>query len=124
MREDTTYTGIYRFEDAHDNTKRLGIVHEEYATEIDTLIEELSAYNEPITFLGDGVPVFKDYIDKNLKNVHFYAPGNLCRQKASSVALLASEYADEGKFQSAEEHRPIYLRETQAERERKANEGK
>ena len=123
-RRHQTYTGIYRFEDATDTSKKLKVIHEEYATEIDTLIEELSGYNEPITFLGDGVPVFRDYIDKNLENVHFYAPGNLCRQRASSVALLASEYAEEGRIQTAEEHRPIYLRETQAERERKANEGK
>lgn len=123
-RRHQTYTGIYRFKAIENGCKTLVPVHEEYATEIDSLIEELSKYDEKVTFLGDGVPVFKEEIDEKLKNNHFYAPGNLCRQRASSVALLATEYAEAGKIQTAEEHRPTYLRETQAERERKAHEEK
>lgn len=41
------------------------------------------------------------------------------RQKASSVAALGMVYYKQGKYESAAEHKPEYLRLSQAERELK-----
>jgi tRNA threonylcarbamoyladenosine biosynthesis protein TsaB len=40
------------------------------------------------------------------------------RQKASSVAVLGMKLYQQGCFETAAEHRPDYLRMSQAERER------
>ena len=40
------------------------------------------------------------------------------KQRAGAVAALGEKYYQEGKVQTAEEHRPDYLRLSQAERER------
>ena len=47
-----------------------------------------------------------------------FAPAHLNRQRAGAVAVLAMEYYRAGKMQTAAEHRPEYLRMSQAERER------
>ena len=47
-----------------------------------------------------------------------FAPANMNRQRAASVAVLASLYVKEGKLESAADHKPDYLRLSQAERER------
>ena len=49
---------------------------------------------------------------------NIFAPAHMNRQKASAVAALGLVYAKEGKIQTATEHEPIYLRLSQAERER------
>jgi len=52
-----------------------------------------------------------------------FAPANMNRQRAASVATLACMYAAEGKAVSAADHEPEYLRKSQAERERDAAAG-
>ena len=47
-----------------------------------------------------------------------FAPAHLNKQRASAVAVLAMEYYGNGIVQTAAEHRPEYLRMSQAERER------
>ncbi|MCR4782815.1 MAG: tRNA (adenosine(37)-N6)-threonylcarbamoyltransferase complex dimerization subunit type 1 TsaB [Lachnospiraceae bacterium] len=122
-RRNQTYTGIYRFEEK-DGESTLLTIDEQKACDINSLIERLNELGEKVTFLGDGVPVFKDTIDEKLKVEHRYAPAHQSRQRASSVGMLAFRYAKEGKIEDTFTHRPIYLRETQAERERKMREGK
>jgi tRNA threonylcarbamoyladenosine biosynthesis protein TsaB len=41
------------------------------------------------------------------------------KQRAGAVAYLGLQYAKEGKLEPAAEHKPDYLRLSQAERERK-----
>jgi tRNA threonylcarbamoyl adenosine modification protein YeaZ len=121
-RRHQTYTGIYRF--IPDGTSyRFEKVHDQFITTIDKLLTELDGYNEHVTFLGDGVPVFKDYIDENIKSSHSYAPFHMNRQSAGAVVALSYEMALRGETVDSYLHRPIYLRETQAERERKEKNG-
>jgi hypothetical protein len=47
-----------------------------------------------------------------------FAPAHLSRQRAGAVGALAIELAKQGKLESAAEHKPDYLRLSQAERER------
>lgn len=107
------YTGIYRFVD-HEIT----VVRDQQAKGIEELIEEVNALGEPAVFLGDGVPVFKEQILSGCTVPVSFAPVHVNKQKAGAVAALAARYYKEGKLQTAAEHRPEYLRVSQAERER------
>lgn len=110
------YTGIYRFDEG-----RLTVLEDQMAVGIEELGEHLGNYEGKITFLGDGVPVFgRDLTDTILKGRDIaFAPASLNRQRAASVGMLGLRYYQEGRTESAAEHRPDYLRMSQAERERK-----
>lgn len=116
-RRGQVYTGIYRF----DKEGELQVVEDQMAVAIEELAEKLQNYEEKVTFLGDGVPVFKERIAEELLTeipVSF-APAHMNRQRAASVGTLALKYYAEGRIETAAEHQPDYLRVSQAERERK-----
>lgn len=77
-----------------------------------------AAAGKPIVFLGDGVPVFEKVIKETL--------GDDCRlmiparryQSAASIALLGEYLYQKGEAVPAEKFGPVYLRKSQAERER------
>ena len=48
-----------------------------------------------------------------------FAPAHMNKQRAGAVAALGMKYFAAGRYESAAEHRPEYLRLSQAERERK-----
>lgn len=112
-RRSQVYTGIYRFED-----HKLVTVKSQWADAVTVLLEELNEMGEPVTFLGDGVPVFREMIAQTLKVPYSFAPAHVNKQRAAAVAALGMEYCKEGKIQTAVEHNPEYLRTSQAERER------
>ena len=113
-RRDQVYTGIYK------NGINFEIIKPSMAVGIDELVMEIEKMKgaEHIVFLGDGVPVFKDYINENLKMSHSFAPANLNRQRAANIAILGLEMFKKGEIISADDMRPEYLRKSQAERER------
>lgn len=116
-RRGQVYTGIYRFPDG----ERLEVVEDQMAVSIEELAEKLQHYGEEVTFLGDGVPVFRRRLEEELlrgEKIRF-APAHMNRQRAASVGALALRYYAEGKTETAAQHRPDYLRVSQAERERK-----
>ena len=47
-----------------------------------------------------------------------FAPAHLNKQRAGAVAALGLCYLKEGRIETAQEHKPEYLRLSQAERER------
>ncbi|MEE1315470.1 MAG: tRNA (adenosine(37)-N6)-threonylcarbamoyltransferase complex dimerization subunit type 1 TsaB [Faecalimonas sp.] len=112
-RRNQVYTGIYRFEDG-----AFEVVEAQMAIDLGELIEKLNAYGERVTFLGDGVPVYREQLEKKLTTDFAFAPAHLNRQRAAAVGALAMRYVAEGKTESAAEHQPDYLRLSQAERER------
>ena len=83
-------------------------------------IAELNDLGDPVTVLGDGVPVHREALQQGLNVAWQEAPAHMNRQSAASVAVLGARYYDEGKIVSAEAFRPDYLRKSQAEREREA----
>ena len=116
-RRNQVYTGIYK------NDCNLEIIKDSMAVAIDELFEILKDLDnkekiKKIIFLGDGVPVFREYIDKNLEIAHDFAPANLNRQRASNIAMLGMEMLKSGNIISADDMRPEYFRKSQAERER------
>ena len=90
------------------------------AVEIDELAKKLCTYGKPVIFLGDGVPVHKDRLEKELMTNHdiAFAPAHMNQQRAAAVGMLGIQYYKEGKTETAMEHKPDYLRVSQAERER------
>ncbi len=112
-RRNQVYTGIYQFIDG-----RLDVIMDQDAMGIDELVVRLNALDREVIFVGDGIPVYSDYIKENLKTGCSFAPVGFNRQRASSVAALGLQMFEEGKYQSADDHKPIYLRKSQAERER------
>ena len=118
-RRKQVYTGIYRFED-----HRLVTVEDQMAVPMEEMITKLNAYQQPVTFLGDGVPVFKDLIAEKLTVPYTFAPAHVNKQRAAAVAALGLVYYKEGKIQTAMEHIPDYLRVSQAEHERAEREKK
>ena len=119
-RRGQVYTGIFNF--SEDGS--LETLLETTALSIEELLEKLAEFNQQVTFLGDGVDVFKDKIKELLKTPYKFAFGNNRLQRASSVALYGEILFEKGIKQDAALHAPIYLRMSQAERERLEKEGK
>lgn len=112
-RRKQVYTGVYRFED-HE----LKVVEDQMAVPMEEMIEKINVYEQPVTFLGDGVPVFRALIEEKIKVPYSFAPAHVNKQRAAAVAALGIKYYREGKTETAMEHVPDYLRVSQAERER------
>ena len=113
-RRQQVYTGIYRF-----NGTEMEIIKSQCIMMIQDLIYELDKIGRPVMFAGDAIPVDKEIIDSTMATEHHYAPVSMNRPKASSLAALASLYYKDGKVEMAQEHKPEYLRLSQAERELK-----
>lgn len=112
-RRSQVYTGIYRFEG-----EKFVTVEPQVPLAVEELAKRLNEAGRPVTFLGDGVPVYRALLDELLTVPHQFAPAHMNRQRAASVAALGMLYANEGKTETAAAHRPDYLRLSQAERER------
>ena len=84
---------------------------------ITELVQQILGKNQNVIFLGDGVEVHKEFIQKELKEKCEFAPENLLFQRAASVAQLAYIRALEGLQESCFDMVPFYLRKSQAERE-------
>ncbi len=117
-RRNQVYTGLYRFTD-----DVFQVVEGQMAISVQELIEKLNGYGEKVTFLGDGVPVYQTQLEEGLQVPYFFAPAHQNRQRAAAVGTLAMQYYREGKVETAAEHRPDYLRLSQAERERAEKDG-
>ena len=112
-RRSQVYTGIFRFTD-----HALVTVREQWPCDAAELCSILDSYGEPVTVLGDGVPVCREILKECLHVSWSEAPAHLNRQRAAAVAITAARYYEEGRTVSAEAHVPEYLRLSQAERER------
>lgn len=112
-RRNQTYTGLYEFTE-----KGMEILLEQCAVSISEIVEKINEWNRSVVFLGDGIPVFRSFIEEKCQVPFSFAPAHLNKQRAGAVAALASIYYEKGQTETAAEHRPEYLRLSQAERER------
>lgn len=115
-RRNQVYTGIYSLKNGFCP------IMAQCPADIRELAEKLNNLGEKAVFLGDGVPVYKDILKAEMKAPYEFAPAHMNRQRAGAVAALGAVYYQEGKVESAAEHRPDYLRKSQAERERAGEE--
>ncbi len=127
-RRSQVYTGIYTFVPADTEEKNsersytMKVIHEQFATSVDDIAERLNETGKPVILLGDGIPVYHDKLEKLLKVPFNVAPLHLSRQNAGALLALAGVYAKEGRFVSADDFAPDYLRLSQAEREAREKE--
>lgn len=112
-RRQQVYTGLYTFEG-----DEFRVICREKAVGISDIVEEINQLGRDVIFLGDGVPVHKAYIEEHIQVKCCFAPPHLIAQRAGALASLGRLYFEEGRFESADEHVPEYLRLSQAERER------
>ena len=111
-RRSQVYTGLYTFEGDD-----MVCLSRQKAVAVDDIIDEINALGSPVIFLGDGVPVFRERIKERVSVPFRFAPVHLNAQRAGAVGALAVKYYKQGRFQTADEHKPDYLRLSQAERE-------
>ena len=111
-RRGQVYTGLYRFE----NGELVNLACD-CAEAAEDLIAAVNERGEKTVFLGDGVPVCRELF-ANVKVPFLTAKPFQTYQRAAALAVLAEEYYQKGKYVNAEDHAPVYLRMSQAERER------
>lgn len=116
-RRNQVYTGIYQFCDG-----ALTAIQEQTAVDIGEIADQLNIIGKNVTFLGDGVPVYRETIAERLTVPYRFAPAHVNKQRAAAVGALAQIYYQQGRSQSASEYQPDYLRVSQAERERRLKE--
>ncbi|MCI7106843.1 MAG: tRNA (adenosine(37)-N6)-threonylcarbamoyltransferase complex dimerization subunit type 1 TsaB [Lachnospiraceae bacterium] len=116
-RRQQAYTGLYEFCDGEMKT-----ILQECAIGIGEIVEKVNNIGRRCAFLGDGVPVFADYLKQHLTVPYLLAPAHCNKQRAASVAVLGEILFAQGKEEDAAVHRPEYLRLSQAERERQEKE--
>lgn len=116
-RRNQVYTGIYEFRE-----EKLQILEPQMAVAVTDIIEKLNVRGRSVIFLGDGVPVYREILEREVKVPFYFAPAHLNKQRAGAVAVLGEKYFASGRAESADEHKPDYLRLSQAERERKEKE--
>ncbi len=110
-RRNQVYAAFYMWE----NGKMLRLT-DHMAESIDRIIEVAEMLEQEVIFLGDGVPVHKAKLEQNEN--FLFAPAHCNMQRAASVAALGRILAEEGLAKSGDEFELIYLRKSQAERER------
>ena len=103
-RRNQTYYGIYY---VHGEVPV--VVQEQTAAPVEDMVRQINQLGKPIIFCGDGVPVFRSQLIQSVM---------VPSQRASSVAALGKIFLEKGMAVPAGEFAPIYLRMSQAERER------
>ena len=132
-RRNQVYTGLYQVQG------NVEVVMEQTPMDIHELIEyinkaahtvssesilsgntEISRLGDPlpVTFLGDGVPIYEETIWLETKVPCKMAPANMNRQRGASIAAYGATLYKEGKYINADDFAPDYLRKSQAERVR------
>ena len=114
-RRKQVYTALFRCKDGV-----LERILPDSAIAITDLDEILSAYDEPVRLCGDGYDITKE----NLRHPILPTPERLRPQSAYSVAQIARLAYESGVRTNDAELLPVYLRLSQAERERLEREQK
>jgi tRNA threonylcarbamoyladenosine biosynthesis protein TsaB len=116
-RRNQVYTGLYEFEN-----DKLKIIEKQCAADISDTVDKINDIcgksNKKVIFLGDGVEVYRQRIEEIIKAGYSFAPACANRQRAACVATLGIELYKNGVYETAADHAPVYLRLSQAERER------
>ena len=124
-RRNQVYTGLYRVKG------NVEVILEQQPMDIHELIEYINDYSkqrgdseggpaEGVTFLGDGVAIYKDVIWKEIDIPCQMAPAIMNRQRGASIASYGELLYKEGATINADDFAPEYLRKSQAERVRES----
>ena len=111
-RRSQVYNAVYKW-----NKDELNEIASPRAISLEELLNELKATGEKAVFLGDGVPVHKETIIRELGENALFAPVCSNAQRASAVASAARKMYERGETTDGIGLVPVYLRKSQAERE-------
>lgn len=114
-RRNQVYTAFYMW-----NNGKLERKIEYIAENIENVLDMISEYKKDVIFLGDGVGVHKNTLINSNRNYSF-APVNINMQRASTVGMIALDYAKDNKAVDYTQFDIFYLRKSQAEREYERN---
>ena len=107
-RRNQVYTAVYDGD--------MNVITQPCAMGIEELLDTFES--EEVIFAGDGVAVHKDAIIEKMGDKAFFAPAHLRYQNVASICELAEEMYERGEYIDAVDFAPVYLRMSQAERER------
>lgn len=107
------YTGLYDL-----SGSRFQVVSSQIVVPVEEIIEKINQLGRNVIYLGDAVPIYRGILEEKTEVDYTFAPLHLSRQRAAAVGALGVLYYQKNMVQSAEEHQPVYLRLSQAERER------
>jgi tRNA threonylcarbamoyladenosine biosynthesis protein TsaB len=111
-RRDQVYSGLYGFEGDMLVTYRV-----QEALALEEMLSFINDFGREVIFLGDGTDAYHDAICAGVKVRYSFAPAHMNRQNAASLACLGAKMFEAGKYVNADDHSPVYLRVSQAERE-------
>ena len=118
-RRGEAYSGLYEFTGGE-----FSVIREAEAVPLAEQVrraeETAKERGKAVTYLGDGLPVFRDRIRELTEGRAHFAPAHLRDQKAGSVAALGKALYEKGICSDAVDFIPVYLRKSQAEQEREA----
>ena len=137
-RRSQVFAGIYTFRDETGSGDAAGsedaagcgrdpleVLMDQAPVDVKQLCARLNALaketGRKVLLMGDGAVSYRSLIEENLTAKRSYAPAHLNEQKAGSVAARAMDIVricGVEKMESAAQHRPVYLRVSQAERVR------
>jgi tRNA threonylcarbamoyladenosine biosynthesis protein TsaB len=112
-RRNQVYTGLYEF-----IKEEFRILKQQNVVTVEEIIDTINQRGKEVIFLGDGTAVYKEIIREKIKVDYQFAPIHLNRQRAGAVGALAIQLYQKKQIETAEQHEPVYLRLSQAERER------
>ena len=113
-RRQQVYNALFRTENG-----RVTRLCADRAVAMELVAKELAAMPEPKLIVGDGAVLLYDFLQKAGIGCRLTSPLHR-QQSAAGVALAAEHLAAQGLTCSAQELQPVYLRLSQAERERLA----
>ena len=113
-RRQQVYNALFRTENG-----RVTRLCADRAVAMELVAKELAAIPEPKLIVGDGAVLLYDFLQKAGIGCRLSSPLHR-QQSAAGVALAAEHLAAQGLTCSAQELQPVYLRLSQAERERLA----
>lgn len=117
-RRNQVYTGLYSFDEEDQIVTEL----DQVPMDMDDLIKLLNQKDRKVVFLGDGVVPYQEKITAGMKVPYTFAPAHMNRQRAGSVAACGILRYRKGLYENGDDHKPVYLRVSQAERERSEKE--
>ncbi|MBC7086937.1 MAG: tRNA (adenosine(37)-N6)-threonylcarbamoyltransferase complex dimerization subunit type 1 TsaB [Tissierellales bacterium] len=111
-RKDRVFSGIYKWEE-----NKLVVIKPDDALEIEEYCKYLNKNYDKLYVNGNGSITYKAIIEKILGEKVTFTPYNLNYIRASSICEIAYDRFKEGLIDDVDNLKPVYLRESQAERQ-------
>ena len=109
-RNSQVYAGIYKI-----SADSIETLYPDEGVTVETLAENLKKLDSDVHFVGDAVPIYRDFFEAQGFKAYF-APDELFTPRAGSAARLAWLLHSKGHVSDAFKAAPNYLRKSQAER--------